>query len=171
VELGTLLTLEDAVLPGDIEIKEHVDRELIRIQEKVLFEKNSHALKKSSFGFLNKMGQIIKRGEYPIDIIVHTDNRPGPEKGYRSNWDLAGLRVMAVARYLVEKSRISADRLTPCGRGAQDPIASNQTRRSRELNRRIEVVLYSGAQPHARRIFGKKPGGIFTYKRFNFKLF
>lgn len=171
VDLGKLLQVEKEVLPGDITIKEYVDRELIRIQEKVLFEKDSHGLKKSAFKFLNKMAQIIKRGEYPVDIIVHTDNRPGPEKGYRSNWELTGLRAMAVTRYLVEKGRVAATRLTPCGRAKHEAVASNETRQSRELNRRIDVVLHSGAQPYVRRIFSQKPGGIFTYKRFNFRLF
>lgn len=71
-----------------------------------------------------------------IDIIGHTDSKGS--KQY--NQQLSEKRAKSVAQYLesraVIKQRVMAD-----GMGEDDPIASNDTREGRAMNRRVEIKL------------------------------
>ena len=49
-------------------------------------------------------------------------------------------RAQAVADYLIANG-VAADRLVVEGRGSSEPIADNDTRYGRSLNRRIEFGL------------------------------
>ena len=79
--------------------------------------------------------------------------------------------AIRVLRYFVEHLQMDPKRLSAFGRGSQSPHASNDTVESRRLNRRIEIKLKYNMPAHARRIYGDRPSGNFTYKRFNFKIF
>ena len=143
----------------------------ISINEKVLFDENTHIMKTSPIPLLDKLSDFINKGIYPLEIIAYTDNRSAEQKGYTSNWEITSLMAIQVFQYLVEKGNVSPKRVTAFGRGSQKPAASNDTRESRALNRRVEIVLKYNSPAHVTRIFGEDPAGNFTYKRFNFKVF
>jgi chemotaxis protein MotB len=143
----------------------------ISINEKVLFDKGTHLIKASQIPLLDKLSGFINKGNYPIEITGHTDNRPAQQKGYTSNWEITSLMAIQVLQYLVEKGNVSPKRITAYGRGNQDPVTSNDTRESRSLNRRVELILKYDTPEHEKRIFRERPAGNFTYKRFNFKVF
>ncbi len=171
-ELDTraLMSLTDKI-HGAIKIESFKERQIITINEKVLFDKNRSKLKSSSYPLLNKLCTFIKKKDYPVEIIGHTDNRPAEEKGYKSNWELSTIMAIQVLRYLVENGNVLPQRLATYGCGSYKPIASNDTGQSRAQNRRVEIVLYFKAPAYIKRIYRKKPAGIFTYKRFTFRVF
>lgn len=171
LKLEDLLVYLDKKMVGNIKIKTFEDREIITINEKVLFEKNKSKLKSSSYPLLNKLCTFIKNKDYPVGILGHTDNRPAEEKGYRSNWELSTLMAIQVLRYFVEKGKVPPQRLAAYGRSSYEPIVSNDTRQLRAQNRRVEIMLHFKVPPYIKRIYRKKPAGIFTYKRFNFRVF
>ncbi|MBN1545342.1 MAG: outer membrane beta-barrel domain-containing protein [Syntrophaceae bacterium] len=57
------------------------------------------------------------------------------------NQKLSQRRVDAIKAYLVEEFGIAEDRLQAVGYGESKPIASNDTREGRELNRRVQAVM------------------------------
>lgn len=71
-----------------------------------------------------------------VDVVGHTDSKGSKEYNQR----LSEKRAKSVARYLesstVMKARVKAD-----GMGEDDPIASNDTREGRAMNRRVEIKL------------------------------
>jgi OOP family OmpA-OmpF porin len=79
--------------------------------------------------FLNEFPKA--RGE----ISGHTDNVGG--KAYNDSLSLA--RADFIKNYLVEKSGISADRITTKGYGFSRPVATNRTKAGRQQNRLIEA--------------------------------
>lgn len=90
---------------------------------------------------LNRAALVIKR--YPkakVKIAVHTDNI-GP-KSYNKN--LAAQRAEKIYNYLVQQSRIRADRLSFAAYGEEKPIAENLTKEGRDKNRRVDVILIVG---------------------------
>jgi chemotaxis protein MotB len=143
----------------------------INISERALFDEGTHILKSSRIQILDELCVFINRGNYPIEIKGYTDNRSAAQKGYTSNWEMTSLMAIQVLQYLVEKGNVSAKRITAYGRGSQDAVASNETRESRTLNRRVELILKYNIPDHAQRIYREQPAGNFTYKRFNFKVF
>ena len=69
-------------------------------------------------------------------IEGYTDNVGSPD----FNRLLSEHRATAVRDYLIERG-IESPRLVAVGRGAENPIASNNTPHGRALNRRIEFHL------------------------------
>ena len=70
-----------------------------------------------------------------MSIAGHTDNT-GPRA---LNERLSLQRADAVRNYLISKG-ISADRMTSAGYAWDRPVATNNTRAGRALNRRTELV-------------------------------
>ena len=72
-----------------------------------------------------------------IDIIGHTDSRGEPA----TNRELSIKRADAVKNYLLRKLPQFADLVAADGKGADLPIAGNDTEAGRAKNRRVEIVL------------------------------
>jgi chemotaxis protein MotB len=166
-----LMALLEKPIQGEIRISSEEEREIIIISGKILFPEDSLNLISSSYPLLDKLSRFIKKGNYPVQIVGHTDNRPGEEKGYHSNWELSALMALEVLKYLTGKGGIPPERLAAYGCGGFRPIASNESRISRAQNNRVEIVLNFKAPAFIRRIYGKKPSGFFTYKKFDFRIF
>jgi OOP family OmpA-OmpF porin len=79
--------------------------------------------------------QLQKRTDVRVRVEGHTD-ATGPED---YNQTLSERRANSVRKILVENG-VSASRLDAVGFGESRPIASNDTREGRALNRRVELV-------------------------------
>jgi len=171
VDIIELLSIMEKTMAGQVKIESGEGREVITINERALFGEDKSRLKPSSFPLLNNLCHIMKKGGYPVDIIGYTDSTPAEDKGFKSNWETSSLMAIQVLKYFVSKAKIDPERLSAFGRGSNSPIASNATRESRAQNRRMDIVLNFRAPLHVKRIFKKKPAGIFTYKDFDFRIF
>lgn len=145
--------------------------ELITLNEEMLFTKDRTSLKASILPFLNKLSDILNKGDYPIEIIGHTDDSPAQEKGYRTNWELTTLMAIQLLKYFVSKGSVLSHRVTAYGYSSYQPITSNETRQSRVQNRRVDIILKYNAPSYIKKILSRKPSGSFTYKKFDFKIF
>lgn len=169
--------LEKLITGMEKAINEHADlrsekgMEILTIGEKALFHQNRHKLNPGSTDLLKKLGDFINEGDYPVEIVGHTDNLDAEEKGYRSNWELSSLMTVQVQKYFIEECKVRPDRITAYGYGSQRPVASNDTPESMEKNRRIEFIFKNKSPVHSAKIYNESPSGIFTYKRFNFKVY
>lgn len=74
--------------------------------------------------------------EVKIKLIGHTDNTGAEE----NNVSISKGRAQAVKAYLVAQG-IDGNRIMTEGRGASEPIASNDTVEGRSKNRRTEIVI------------------------------
>lgn len=105
------------------------------ILDNIQFGHNSDRLFASSYPELDKLAKKLKDNpNIEIKITGHTDNEGSP----RYNLRLSQKRAEAVKKYLVSKG-IDEARIVTDGVGEKKPIASNETRRGRAKNRRIEV--------------------------------
>lgn len=89
-------------------------------------------------GLLAKLGEFLVL--YPqarVALEGHTDATGAEDK----NIELSRSRAAAVMQFLADQSGIEAERMTSYGLGSAQPVASNNTRRGREQNRRIDVIL------------------------------
>lgn len=71
-----------------------------------------------------------------LTITGHTDNVGSAA----SNLDLSKRRAESVARVLTEQFSITADRLTPAGKGDTQAVADNAKSEGRAMNRRVEFA-------------------------------
>ena len=105
---------------------------------KVEFKYNSMDLTSKSKKLLNNVAKVMKEhSDYHYNIQGHTDNRGNDEY----NLKLSARRAKKVKDYLVLKG-VDSSILTTEGLGSLQPIATNDTKKGRLLNRRVvfEIV-------------------------------
>ena len=158
-------------LTGDLKLETIGDKKRIIINEAGLFVGNEFKIKPSIQPFLDKLGEIINKGSFPVEIAGYTDNTIHPEKGFKSNWEMSAIMALKVLKYFVLQCGVLPKRLTAYGRGSNQPITSNESIMSRAQNRRVEIDLKYKAPAYIKRIFKKRPAGFFTYKKFDFNIF
>lgn len=159
------------VVADEIRFHKIEEGALVSINAKDLFTKDGAGINPIWRPFLSKLGSLIRKGDFPVEIIGHTDAVVSQEKGYMSNWELSALSALRVFKYFVTESKIDSRRLTVSGQSSHKPIASSETVHSRAANRRVEIILRYKAPDYVKRIFKKKSSGYFTYKKFDFKIF
>ena len=102
------------------------------------FPVGSAEIEPDNFALLNTLQRAI--AEFPsgaITIEGHTD----AQGNAASNQALSQRRADAVRDYLLSNMDVDPSRLTAIGFGEARPIASNETREGRALNRRIDVRI------------------------------
>lgn len=103
----------------------------------VQFDFDSADIRPDAAVVLDEAVRLLNQApETQVRIEGHTD-WTGPEA---YNQRLSERRAEAVKRYLVEHG-VDADRLETAGYGESRPIASNETREGRALNRRVELQV------------------------------
>jgi chemotaxis protein MotB len=83
-------------------------------------------------------------------VVGHTDDQPTSgrlKRTYPTNWELSTARAAAVVRSLSEEWGVSPHRFTAGGRAEWHPIADNATAEGREINRRVEVLIFEEEPP------------------------
>ncbi|MDP2923043.1 MAG: OmpA family protein [Candidatus Omnitrophota bacterium] len=115
---------------------------VITVVSEVLFDSGKAKLKPESLPTLDKVAKILVENvpENNINIEGHTDNEPIKHSKWRSNWELSAQRALSVLEYLESKG-VDAERLSASGYGQYQPVASNDTREGKQLNRRVEIVI------------------------------
>lgn len=122
---------------GCPKVKEDVIAKTTKIAKSIYFDINSAKLQSRSYAPLDELAQILKDNpSYKLAIESHTDNTGTNEY----NLKLSNNRSATVMNYLVGKG-IDASRLTASGFGEENPIATNDTKEGRTLNRRSELKL------------------------------
>ena len=103
----------------------------------ILFDTDKAIIKPESQPQLAAIAQLLKANPgMKLDVVGHTDNQGAA--GY--NLKLSDLRAFAVVAELSLRHDIDRARLTPSGKGLDQPVASNADEAGRALNRRVELV-------------------------------
>jgi outer membrane protein OmpA-like peptidoglycan-associated protein len=85
---------------------------------------------------------------FMVVIVGHTDNTG--DEDY--NMELSYRRAVSVSDYLIATGA-DANKIRTIGRGAEEPIASNETREGREQNRRVDVAVIAELRALDRVVF------------------
>lgn len=108
----------------------------------LLFDFDSADLRPNAKENLSNLAESV--AEYDnteLLIIGHTDDIGSESYNDR----LSVRRAESAASYLYSKG-IKPSRVTTMGKGESDPIATNETEEGRQLNRRVEVVIYASEE-------------------------
>ena len=106
----------------------------------ILFATNKAELNQSSKNELAKFSTVLKKNaDCYVDIYGHTDSTGNDG----INIPLSNQRAQSVVAYL-ENCGVSASQFkNVVGKGSSDPVARNDTKSGRQLNRRVEVYMYA----------------------------
>lgn len=127
---------------------------VITVVGDLLFDSGKSKIRHEAYPLLDKVASVLKEnmGDFSIGIEGYTDNQPIKHSGWKSNWELSTTRALSVLHYMVNKEDISPDRLSAIGYGEFKPVASNETKEGRQLNRRVEIVI----QPRVTKVRSQK---------------
>jgi len=156
---------------GKVMIRVTSEGVIISMLYDLIFIEGTYEIKPSSKPFLNKLCEIIKQDDHIIKISGHTDSRPAEEKAVSSNWELSSLKALKLYQYFVEEANLDPMRVSAYGRAEYDPIASNETRRTRAMNRRLDIMVDLSLRDKIKALYEKEPSSFFMFKRFVFDIF
>lgn len=114
----------------------------VTFESGLLYDTDSDIVRAEARKNLRSLAASLNK--YPgsnILVVGHTD-QVGPAAYNRG---LSERRAAAAADYLVVHG-VKRDRVTTRGMGELEPIASNETERGRELNRRVEVAIFASKE-------------------------
>jgi outer membrane protein OmpA-like peptidoglycan-associated protein len=120
-----------------VSVTRNGDNIILNMPGNVTFATDSSNISADFYPVLDSVALVINEFEKTyIDINGHTDST-GAES---YNQTLSEARASSVARYL-ESQKVVPQRIITRGMGESQPIADNDTREGRALNRRVEIIL------------------------------
>ena len=114
----------------------------ISLADNMLYKSGSYEINARAAETLSKIAKIIKDyKDYDVLIEGNTDNVPISKTNIRNNWDLSALRASSVVQALQNDYGVDPKRLTACGRGEYNPVATNDTEVGKQRNRRTQIII------------------------------
>ncbi|MFZ4399787.1 MAG: OmpA family protein [Bacteroidales bacterium] len=123
-----------------VEMKE--GKVYVSLADKLLFPSGSSSLDERGKTALGMLASVLQ-GQPSLDILIigHTDSIPIKTNCFKDNWDLSVSRANTVIRILTETYKINPMQIMAAGKSEYSPVAANETKEGRALNRRIEIVI------------------------------
>lgn len=103
----------------------------------IYFDTGKAEVKPESTETIKEIASLLQKNtSLKVYIVGHTDN----VGNLKDNLDLSNRRAAAVVKELIGAYRIDPARLEAGGAGPLAPVASNDSKEGKDLNRRVEIV-------------------------------
>jgi chemotaxis protein MotB len=113
----------------------------LKLPSGILFPSASAELSKEGKTALAEVVTILSQfADRRFVVAGHTDSQRINTPQFKNNWYLSTARANSVVQFMIEQ-KFPAKNLAAAGYGEFDPVAPNTDDKSRELNRRIEIIL------------------------------
>jgi chemotaxis protein MotB len=132
--------LKPLVDSGKVRVTQTARGISVEINASVLFDEGDAGLTGNARETLGAVAGLLKDDTHAIEVEGHTDTTPIANAAFPSNWELSAVRASTVVRLFAE-SGVPDRRLAAVGRGANQPIASNDDPIGRARNRRVAVTI------------------------------
>jgi chemotaxis protein MotB len=138
--------LRTALGDGDIRMQRTSDHLTVVIAERLLFDAGSPDLKPDGIKVLKQMRILFKATTFKeIRVAGHTDKASASDGSTQYFEKLALSKARATQTVGVLKGDgVDSKRFIIEWYGGIRPIATNETEQGRQMNRRVEIVLYPG---------------------------
>lgn len=126
---------------GQLSVAIDRGRMVIQLPQDILFASGSATLGSEGRDVIAQVGEVL--ADFPdrrFQVEGHTDNVPISTERFPSNWELSSARALAVVRLLTQQG-VAPENVSGAAYGEHQPVAPNDDRESRRLNRRIEIVM------------------------------
>jgi outer membrane protein OmpA-like peptidoglycan-associated protein len=133
------MRLTGIVLLLTISAQIHAQQQVDEIRKSIFFGGGSYDISQDQvselYQWLDSIPNLLDK--YNIHLISHTD----PIGGKEYNEWLSEMRSFAVQTILLQKP-VPEYKITIKDWGLENPVYSNETWAGREMNRRVDVILY-----------------------------
>jgi len=137
--------LAEDIASKALSVEETPSAIIIRVANLVLFAPGDATVKPEFKAILERLVKTLEREPGAIRIVGHTDSTPIHTVRFPSNWHLSVERAKAVAA-LLKAGLSNPDRVEVEGKGADAPLASNESAEGKARNRRVEILIPRGGE-------------------------
>jgi chemotaxis protein MotB len=126
---------------GTLRVRVRNGRMLLELPAGVLFASGKAELQPKGNQALTAVAGVLKElADRHFLVAGHTDSDPIKDSPFSDNWELSVARALTVTKFLVTAG-MDPHSLAAAGYSEYDPAARNKSKRGKQLNRRIEIVL------------------------------
>lgn len=138
--------LRIALRDGDIRMQRTSDHLTVVIAERLLFDAGSYEIKPGGIEVLKQMGVLFKTASFKeIRVAGHADKASASDGSNQYFERLALSKARATQTvHMLKGDGVQSQSFIIEWYGDVRPIASNETEDGRQMNRRVEIVLYAG---------------------------
>jgi chemotaxis protein MotB len=138
--------LRTALRDGDIRMQRASNHLTVVIAERLLFDAGSYEIKPGGIEVLKQMGVLFKTASFKeIRVAGHADKASASDGSNQYFERLALSKARATQTvHMLKGDRVQSQSFIIEWYGDVRPIASNETEDGRQMNRRVEIVLYAG---------------------------
>jgi len=112
----------------------------VRITTDASFAPGSSTLGPDAEYVLREIADLLRIHTHPFQVVGHAWDEGGEDPDLADR--VSRERAIAAARYLVERGRVPASRISVSARGDQEPLRTDPTTEAARVNRRLEIILY-----------------------------
>lgn len=135
--------LEPEIREGLVTVTDEVDRSVVRLRGDSFFASGSADPVNRAMPVLQRIGAALAEVSGEVLITGHSDNQPIRSMRYPSNWHLSAARAESVKAALA--AQVEARRMRADGKADSEPVAPNDSAANRAQNRRVDIILITGA--------------------------
>ena len=138
--------LRTAVRAGDIRMQRANDHLTVVIAERLLFDAESDEIKPDGIDVLTQIRVLFKTAAFKeIRVVGHADKNSASDRSNQYFEKLALSKARATHTvHVLKGDGVDSQSFIIEWYGDDRPIASNETEDGRQMNRRVEIVLYPG---------------------------
>ncbi len=125
---------------GTLSVEATANQIVIRIIDRALFQPGKSAILEDVKPLMMYIALALDDGQGAVKVVGHSDNTPISNARFASNFELSLDRAKLVGA-LLKQSLSHPERVETEGKGADAPIAPNDTPEGRAKNRRVEIVV------------------------------
>ena len=127
---------------NELSVETRNGRVYVSLSEKLLFKSGSAVVDAKGVDAISKLSAVlVANPDIEIQIEGHTDTDAFTKAtAPKDNWDLSVLRATAIVRILQDEG-VNPGRITASGRSEYIPVAPNDSKENKALNRRTEIIL------------------------------
>jgi chemotaxis protein MotB len=141
--------LEQSLAPeiarNEISIHLGPDGLVLSLREIGFFDSGSAQMRPDALETFGRIANVLSERPYRLRVEGHTDNLPIHNGKFASNWELSTARATEVVRLLAIYKGIVPENLAAAGYAEFHPAGDNATEEGRQANRRVDVVVLTGA--------------------------
>ncbi|GJD45623.1 hypothetical protein AFCDBAGC_3497 [Methylobacterium cerastii] len=134
--------LQDDIAGQRISVSEISNQIVLRLAS-TMFSPGDATVKPEFKALVERLGKLLEAQAGGIKVVGHTDSAPIKNVRFPSNFHLSLERARAVGQ-LMRATLSKPDRVEVEGKGADVPIAGNDTVEGRARNRRVEILIPRG---------------------------
>jgi type VI secretion system protein ImpK len=132
--------LRKEIAEGLVVVRDEAQQSVVILKGDGLFDSAATTVRGNYIPVIDRIAAAMNGVSGKILVTGYSDNLPIRSARFASNWELSLARADAVSAQL-QKHLDNPQRVKAEGRGESNPVAPNNSKVNRALNRRVEITL------------------------------